>query len=515
MSMAWRRSPATLLVGFGLLVGALIAPTVAGATAVQHGPGHFRGVVTASSRQGRAYRAQLQARHVSGRSASASAGSAVNLLYWGGPVMHSDANYAIYWQPPGYSYSANYESLVNGFFTNVAAASGALSNDYSVATQYSDGSGPAAYSDSFAGSTVDTNPFPASGCSAGSVCITDAQLQTEVQRVIAAQHLPTGMNRIYFVFFPANVTTCFDSGGTQCSSSVYCAYHSSIGSGPTGILYANMAYGDTSGCQSGENPESNSAADSVINITSHENIETITDPLGSAWYDNSGNEIGDKCAWNFGTPLGGATGAEYNEAIASGSYWLQQEWSNASSACAQRLSAATSTPTAAYIFTPASPQAGQAVSFSGASSTDTGATITGYSWTFGDGATGTGVSPSHTYTNSGTYTVKLTITDSAGHTSSVSHTISVATAPASVPVAAFTYLPSAPTHGQPVIFDGSSSTDTGASITGYSWSFGDGYGTSGIRPSHTYRRAGTYRVTLSIRDNRGKTASVAHTVTVK
>ncbi len=76
-------------------------------------------------------------------------------------------------------------------------------------------------------------------------------------------------------------------------------------------------------------------ADSEINVTSHENIEAITDPLGNAWYDPSGNEIGDKCAWNFGSPLGGTPGAEYNEPISSGKYWLQQEWSNAVVGCVQ------------------------------------------------------------------------------------------------------------------------------------------------------------------------------------
>ncbi|MBV9465690.1 MAG: PKD domain-containing protein, partial [Solirubrobacterales bacterium] len=53
----------------------------------------------------------------------------------------------------------------------------------------------------------------------------------------------------------------------------------------------------------------------------------------------------------------------------------------------------------------------------------TGATITRYSWSFGDGSTGTGVGPTHTYRNTASYTVKLTVTDSAGKTASVSKTI--------------------------------------------------------------------------------------------
>ncbi len=512
MSIVGRRPAAVLLVSVGLLVGALIAPSLAAATTGQDGPGHFRGIVTARTAPGRALHAQLQARRVAGNSGRA--GSAQNLNYYGGPVMHSDSNFAIYWQPAGYSYTPNYESLVNSFFSNVAAASGTSGNVYSVATQYSDGSGPIAYNASFAGSTVDTDPYPASGCSAGSVCITDAQLQTEVKRVVAAQNLPTGMSRIYFVYFPSGVNTCFDSSGSQCSTNVYCAYHSNIGSGSTGILYANMSYGGTSGCESGEYPNSDAAADSVINISSHENIESITDPLGNAWYDSSGNEIGDKCAWNFGAPLGGAGGAEYNQSIASGKYWLQQEWSNSSSGCVQRLSSTRSTPTAAYTYTPSAPQTGQAVSFNGSSSTDTGATITGYAWSFGDGATATGVSPSHTYTASGNYTVKLTITDSTGNTSSVTHTVSVTGATSGAPVAKFTYSLTHSGQRQAVSFNGTGSTDTGASITSYSWTFGDGSAGSGASVRHAYRRQGSYSVTLTVRDSAGKSASVTHTVSI-
>jgi PKD repeat protein len=274
-----------------------------------------------------------------------------------------------------------------------------------------------------------------------------------------------------------------------------------------------MAYGGVSGCQSGEYPNADAAADSVISITSHENIEAVTDPLGNAWYDRSGNEIGDKCAWNFGSPLGGSSGALYNQSISSGSYWLQQEWSNASAACALRTSSAGSTPTAAFTYTPGSPQAGQAVSFNGSSSTDTGATISGYAWTFGDGSSATGISPSHTYTQAGTFTAKLTVTDTTGRTSSVSQTITVSSV-ASHPVAAFTVSPSAPIHRQQVTFNGSSSTDSGATITSYSWSFGDGNSSSGVRAQHSYRRSGTYTVTLTVRDSSGRTASATHTITV-
>ena len=71
----------------------------------------------------------------------------------------------------------------------------------------------------------------------------------------------------------------------------------------------------------------------MLSVVSHEANETITDALGNAWYDAAGYENGDKCAWNFGTQLGGGTGTHYNQVINGHHYELQQEWSNYSSRC--------------------------------------------------------------------------------------------------------------------------------------------------------------------------------------
>ncbi len=99
-------------------------------------------------------------------------------------------------------------------------------------------------------------------------------------------------------------------------------------------LYANQPYAAfvQSACGSGQSPN-NDDADSTINVASHEHNESITDPLGTAWFDRQGEENGDKCAWNFGTALGGATGQKYNQMINGSRYYLQQEWSNHSSGC--------------------------------------------------------------------------------------------------------------------------------------------------------------------------------------
>jgi serine protease len=266
---------------------------------------------------------------------AAEAGSGIGpLLYNGGPVMHTSKTYAIYWSPPGYTTQSGYSALINQYFTDVAADSGKKSNVYYTGTQYYDGASHVQYSSSFGGSYTDTSPLPASGCVDldTSVCLTDAQLQTEIKKDIAANGWTAGPSTEFFLFTAKGIGSC---SGTDCAFTQFCAYHSSIGTGSSEILYSNMPYADTvkSGCDGGQHPNAN-AADATINVTSHEHNETITDPRGNAWYDLTGEEDGDKCAWIFGA-LQGTPGAEYNQTINGHHYFLQEEYSNRDSGCVQ------------------------------------------------------------------------------------------------------------------------------------------------------------------------------------
>jgi PKD repeat protein len=173
-------------------------------------------------------------------------------------------------------------------------------------------------------------------------------------------------------------------------------------------------------------------------------------------------------------------------------------------------------PTAAFNTVTSPPLAGSPVSFDGTASSDpnSGGSVSSYSWSFGDGATGTGATASHTYASPGTYTVQLTVTDSFGL---VSSTISKQVQVFVPPSAAFTLSPTSPVSGHPVAFKGTTSSDpnSGGSISSYSWSFGDGGTASGAAPSHTYREKGTYTVKLTVTDNFGISTSVSRRVTVR
>jgi len=302
-----------------------------------------------------------------------------NLSYHGGSVMRANTTYLIYWAPSNHTITSTYESLITGFFQNVAADSGKTTNVYASDTQYSDTTGAIQYSSSYGSSWVDTATAIPDHCSASysglahvSGCVTDADIQAEVAHAIAANPGwgPPGPNAMYFVFTPQNVGSCVASNSSTCAFTYYCAYHSSFTSGGRDVMYANQPYTDTSGvglpgaCDSGQHPNGD-WADATINVASHEHNEAITDPDGTAWYDASGNENGDKCAWNFGAALGSTSYGQYNQAIGTGAYYLQQEWSNASGGCVLAYGSSPPTPPTITSFAPGSGAVGTSVTLTG------------------------------------------------------------------------------------------------------------------------------------------------------
>lgn len=61
--------------------------------------------------------------------------------------------------------------------------------------------------------------------------------------------------------------------------------------------------------------------------------------------------------------------------------------------------------------------------FNASASTDPDGTIASYAWDFGDGASGTGPSPSHAYAAPGSYDVTMTVTDNGGATDAETRTV--------------------------------------------------------------------------------------------
>jgi PKD repeat protein len=67
-------------------------------------------------------------------------------------------------------------------------------------------------------------------------------------------------------------------------------------------------------------------------------------------------------------------------------------------------------PTASFTFSCTGPSC----SFDASGSADSDGMITGYSWSFGDGMSGSGKTATHVYAGAGGYTVTLTVTDNGG-----------------------------------------------------------------------------------------------------
>jgi PKD repeat protein len=477
-----------------------------------------------------------------------------NLDYHSGPVLHSSAPYLIFWDPSS-AISASSRALFTRYFTDVAATSTQATNVYSVDRQFTDNSGFADYRQTFNAATQainDTQAYPtqdAVNCPRTSLtfptCVTDAQMQAEVARLIAADGLPTGIGAnapIYFVVTPTNVNVC--STSTQCADNTFCAYHSEFTDGSSPVLYspvARLILGPGPGqnpkaCQfdgTGVVQEPNAdSADVAIKFMSHEDNETITDPVhGTGWWDSAtGQENGDNCNFwgstvdpatgsnpNAFTPtLGGdaTAGTLFNQSINGNHYYIQSEWSNGDFNCKMQPAPATATAG----FTPA---AGTPNPVGAPTSFAVNPGYTSVTWNYGDGSppvfspiTNPDAPPavSHTYGAAGSYAVTATLVDTHGNLVTSTHTVSVGSAPTS----SFTATPSTQAPGTPISFNGTSSSDpdAGVSIASYSWNFGDGSGGSGATTSHAYSALGTYTVTLTLNNSVGLTANSFKQVTV-
>jgi hypothetical protein len=289
------------------------------------------------------------------------------LLFHGGPVMGTRSTgpvvlTPIFWSPSGHQLPSGYTNILNTYLGDVAAASGTRTNVYSTATEYSGSNGAIRYQIARGGAVNDKNPLPRGGCqlnghdktgiygdgSGYDACLSDDQIIGETDRVITDRGLPRDLSHIYVMYLPKHVESCFFPGGTSTAnnfctinhepSAAYCAYHSQA---PSGAVYANMpfpVYASSVGFTCGsdavyratiETPNGDPDADTEVSPSSHEVMEAITDPdTVTGWFDSSGFENGDECAYVFGATHGPG-GQLYNQTINNRHYLTQEEFSNA------------------------------------------------------------------------------------------------------------------------------------------------------------------------------------------
>lgn len=293
------------------------------------------------------------------------------LIWHNGPTMGTPQTgpvvvTPIFWNPAGHPMTSSYKNIIRDYLSDVATDSGRHTNVFSTLNEYYGSNGAISYQVRLGPVVNDTNPLPKSGCvvnakdtsgiyadgSGYDACIDDSQVIAETSNVVSAGNLPVDLGHIYVLFVPKHVESCFYGGSTttaknSCTvnhqpSAAYCAYHS-MASG--GMVYANLPFplyhsplqtvlytcgsdARSAGLGAVQAPNGDPDADTEVSPTSHEIMEAITDPdVTTGWFDSSGYENGDECAYVYGQTRG-APGALYNQSINQDHYLTQEEFSN-------------------------------------------------------------------------------------------------------------------------------------------------------------------------------------------
>ena len=228
-----------------------------------------------------------------------------NLVDHGGPILLASDTYAIWWGSSG-AWNSNAQADLGTLFAGFGG-----SNYLGIAQQYMRTSTKIA--SSYKGAKADSTAPPNK--------VSPSTLGNEVAHIYGTNVDPNG---IYFVY-----TSNFPKGGN------FCAWHSyaTVNGVRVAVAYMPNTTG-IAGCNpqvtSGTTTYSDEGVNSLANVTAHEFMEAVTDTQPASgtygWIDNSGSEIGDKCAWQFAGTV----------TLTGGTVWkLQEEWSNAISGCAQ------------------------------------------------------------------------------------------------------------------------------------------------------------------------------------
>jgi hypothetical protein len=201
--------------------------------------------------------------------------------------------------------------------------------------------------DQYTGSTANNRYTLGTSASVAANLLTNVASVNDILLILhaAAKSMGSGYGHEYQVFLPKGVDTCFDPPNSNICYSpdniptfFFCAYHGSVDfSDSVGhVLFSVEPYQAVDGCAVTTPAPNGRLADSTANVLSHELIETITDPDGTAWVAVNtlpvlGAEIGDECeppsltAPLFDPPVSNLNGHNWK---------IQLEYSNFYHACA-------------------------------------------------------------------------------------------------------------------------------------------------------------------------------------
>ena len=150
---------------------------------------------------------------------------------------------------------------------------------------------------------------------------------------------------------------------------------------------------------------------------------------------------------------------------------------------------------------------GDPIAFSGAASVASDSPILRHGWTFGDGATASGVEAAHVYAAPGLYRAVLRVEDDSLHPCN----FGVATREVRVnhPPVAEAGTDQTSVVGGALRVDAGASYDRDGTISAWRWDMGDGTMLDGVSATHAYASPGSYMVTLTATDNSGVSNAAA------
>lgn len=245
-----------------------------------------------------------------------------NLTYHNGPVIPTAFVVPIFWGPTwatGGSDHATSVSITNYIDGNGGTIPGyGETHEYNVITQYYQAGGTYITQSHLGlnqGALYDSSTPPTN--------VTDATVRSEVLKM--TNNNPR-TDTVYEVFLPASSYSS-DGSYTSCGGPnlAYCAYHGNFANGSSDVKYGSMPYPSCGGCQS----SGWSTTQNFEHFVSHETREAVTDPDGTGWWDRSGNEADDKCAWSPAPFTDSSTGTNQDGTA----FAYQYEWSNANTGC--------------------------------------------------------------------------------------------------------------------------------------------------------------------------------------
>lgn len=247
-------------------------------------------------------------------------------------------------------------------------------------------------------------------------------------------------------------------------------------------------------------------------VLSCENTPMYFDDLSAAYsgYISQWNwDFGDGNTKQISYPANSDT---YHTFSAPGSYTVKLTIISSDGCTAERSENVVINPAPTVNFDLTNACQGTQVHFNDLTQTNGAGDIKGWSWNFGDGASGindvsTLQNPAHTYQASDTYQVSLTVSSANGCSSTLVKSVVITDAP----LVDFSFDNHCVTST--IQFTHSPGMDI-ANVSTWNWSFGDGLTSALADPQHMYNTPGDYNVTLTITNVSGCENTISHTLTI-